>query len=186
MPPVPQSDSHTPALSLFFLITYDKSKRTHHCTNKDLAQHAADLGISGYEAPADLDADAGLKERLEALRLACGERMGLGDVSSKSVPKMILVASPLAGGAFMTRSFIPHRCHDTIGVFAAISAATAALLPDSVLAEIAVIPDGNDKTMMVEHPGGSTACILRTDADGAVTGSGMLRTTRKLFDGEIF
>ena len=147
---------------------------------------AADLSISGYEAPADLDADAGLKERLEALRLACGERMGLGDVSSKSVPKMILVASPLAGGAFMTRSFIPHRCHDTIGVFAAISAATAALLPDSVLAEIAIIPDGNDKTMMVEHPGGSTACILRTDADGAVTGSGMLRTTRKLFDGEIF
>ena len=147
---------------------------------------AADLGISGYEATADLDADAGLKERLEALRLACGERMGLGDVSSKSVPKMILVASPLAGGAFMTRSFIPHRCHDTIGVFAAISAATAALLPDSVLAEIAVIPDGNDKTMMVEHPGGSTACIMRTDADGAVTGSGMLRTTRKLFDGEIF
>ena len=56
------------------------------------------------------------------------------------------------------RSFIPHRCHDTIGVFAAISA--AALLPDSVLAEIAVIPDGNDKTMIVEHPGGSTACIL--------------------------
>ena len=147
---------------------------------------AADLGISGYEAPADLDADAGLKERLEALRLACGERMGLGDVSSKSVPKMILVASPLAGGSFMTRSFIPHRCHDTIGVFAAISAATAALLPDSVLAEIAVIPDDNDKTMMVEHPGGSTACILRTDADGAVTSSGMLRTTRKLFDGEIF
>ena len=39
---------------------------------------AADLSISGYEAPADLD-DAGLKN-LEALRLACGKRMGLGDV----------------------------------------------------------------------------------------------------------
>jgi 4-oxalomesaconate tautomerase len=129
--------------------------------------------------------------RLEALRLVCGERMGLGDVSTKSVPKMILVAPPLAGGAFMTRSFIPHRCHDTIGVFAAISAATAALLPDSVLADTAIIPGGvvpggNDKTISVEHPGGSTACILRTDASGVVTGAGMVRTTRKLFDGEIF
>ena len=122
--------------------------------------------------------------------------MGLGDVSTKSVPKIILVAPPLAGGAFMTRSFIPHRCHDTIGVFAAISAATAALLPDSVLADTAIIPGGdvpsgivpggNDKTMSVEHPGGSTACILLTDASGVVTGAGMVRTTRKLFDGEIF
>ena len=40
--------------------------------------------------------------------------------------------------------------------------------------------------MTVEHPGGSTACILRTDASGVVTGAGMVRTTRKLFDGKIF
>ena len=161
-----------------------------------VVMRAGDLGLSGYEAPIDLEADTGLKARLEALRLVCGERMGLGDVSTKSVPKMILVAPPLAGGAFMTRSFIPHRCHDTIGVLAAISAATAALLPDSVLADTVIIPGGvvpsgfvrggNDKTMLVEHPGGSTACILRTDASGVVIGAGMVRTTRKLFDGEIF
>ena len=86
----------------------------------------------------------------------------------------------------MTRSFIPHRCHDTIGVFAAVSAATAALIPGSTAAELAVMPDGARKVVAVEHPNGATACILQCDADGAVARAGMMRTTRKLFDGLIF
>ena len=101
---------------------------------------AADIGITGYETPAALDSDAALKARVESLRLACGPRMNLGDVSEKSVPKMTLVAPARHGGAFMTRSFIPHKCHDTIGVFAAVSAATAALLPGSPAATVASLP----------------------------------------------
>lgn len=147
---------------------------------------ADDVGVSGYESPDELDANAPLKARLEALRLECGPIMGLGDVSDKSAPKVILVAPAINGGAFMTRSFIPHKCHQTIGVFAAISAATAALLPSSPLHEIALIPDGEQKTLLVEHPNGQTACVLDLDGRGDVLRSGMVRTTRKLFDGVIF
>ena len=100
---------------------------------------ASDMGITGHERPAELDADEALKSRLETLRLACGHLMNLGDVTEKSVPKMTMVAPAANGGAFMTRSFIPHRCHDTIGVFAAVSAATAALLPGSPAAEMATM-----------------------------------------------
>jgi len=147
---------------------------------------AADMGITGYETPAELDANDDLKSRLEVLRLACGSMMNLGDVSEKSVPKMTMVAPARHGGAFMTRSFIPHRCHDTIGVFAAVSAATAALLPTSPVAAIAQIPQGIRKVMAVEHPNGATACVLECDEDDNVLKAGMMRTTRKLFDGMIF
>ena len=147
---------------------------------------AADMGISGYERPAELDADDALKSRVEALRLACGPLMNLGDVRDKSVPKMTMVAPAQNGGAFMTRSFIPHKCHDTIGVFAAVSAATAALLPGSAVAAMAVVPDGPRKMMAVEHPNGATACVLHCDDDGRVEKAGMVRTARKLFDGMIF
>lgn len=147
---------------------------------------AVDMGITGYESPAELDADEALKARIEALRLACGPLMNLGDVAEKSVPKMTLVAPAQSGGAFMTRSFIPHRCHETIGVFAAVSAATAALLPESPLADLAQMPEGPNKTVSVEHPSGETSCILELDDRGVVARAGMLRTARKLFDGTIF
>ena len=147
---------------------------------------AGDMGISGYETPAELDSNEDLKARLEALRLACGRMMNLGDVAEKSVPKMTMLAPARHGGAFMTRSFIPHRCHDTIGVFAAVSAATAALLPASPVAALASIPQGTRKVMAVEHPNGATACVLECDDDDRVLKAGMMRTTRKLFDGMIF
>ena len=147
---------------------------------------AGDMGISGYETPAELDSNEDLKAQLEVLRLACGRLMNLGEVAEKSVPKMTMVAPARHGGAFMTRSFIPHRCHDTIGVFAAVSAATAALLPASPVARLATVPQGARKVMAVEHPNGATGCVLECDGDDRVLKAGMMRTTRKLFDGMIF
>jgi 4-oxalomesaconate tautomerase len=96
---------------------------------------AADFGVDGTEAPAALEANAPLRARLETIRLAAGPLMALGDVSRKSVPKMTLVSSPRAGGAISTRTFIPHRCHDAIGVLGAVTVATACLLPGSQAAE---------------------------------------------------
>ena len=77
------------------------------------------------EAPEALEANTTLRERLETIRLMCGPMMNLGDVPEKSVPKMTMVSSPKAGGAITTRTFIPHRCHKTIGVLGAVSVATA-------------------------------------------------------------
>ncbi|OYU73182.1 MAG: 4-oxalomesaconate tautomerase, partial [Alphaproteobacteria bacterium PA3] len=72
---------------------------------------AADVGITGYEDRDSLDANTELKAKIEAIRLAVGERMNLGDVTEKSVPKIMLVAPPKNGGAVTVRSFIPHRAH---------------------------------------------------------------------------
>ncbi|HWJ71311.1 MAG TPA: 4-oxalomesaconate tautomerase [Sphingobium sp.] len=147
---------------------------------------AADVGITGYEDRESLDANSELKVRIEAIRLAVGERMNLGDVTAKSVPKMMLVAPPKDGGAICVRSFIPHRAHASIGVLGAVSVATACLVPGSPASEVAVIPEGQRKTLSVEHPTGETTCVLETDENGAVVTAAMLRTARKLMDGEVF
>lgn len=147
---------------------------------------AADLGISGYEDRATLDGNDALKARLEAIRLQAGPRMNLGDVREQSVPKMMLVAAPRDGGAICVRSFIPHRCHASIGVLGAVSVATACLLPGSTANALAAVPEGRHKTLEVEHPSGATTCVLDVDEAGTVIRAGMLRTARKLFDGTLF
>ena len=147
---------------------------------------AQDVGITGYEDRDTLDADLTLKARIEKIRLAVGERMNLGDVKEKSVPKMMLVAPPRHGGAITVRSFIPHRAHASIGVLGAVSVATACLLPGSPAAELASVPDGKRKVMSVEHPSGETTCVMEVDDQGHVTSAAMLRTARKLMDGKVF
>jgi 4-oxalomesaconate tautomerase len=147
---------------------------------------AQDAGISGYEDRDSLDADTELKAKIEAIRLAVGERMNLGDVTDKSVPKMMLVAPPRNGGAVTVRSFIPHRAHATIGVLGAVSVATACLIPGSPAAQVAKIPGGTRKTLSVEHPTGEMSCVLELDESGAVKSAALLRTARKLMDGVVF
>ena len=142
------------------------------------------VGRTGCEDREALDADAELKTRLEAIRLQAGPMMNLGDVREKSVPKMTLVSAPQAGGAISTRSFIPHRCHASIGVFAAVSVATACTLPGSPAASVARMPQGDG--VAVEHPGGAAQLRLERDDQGRVTRAGAMRTARKLFDGHVF
>lgn len=150
---------------------------------------ASDVGRTGYEPREALDRDVDLKQRLNAIRLAAGPLMNLGDVSAKAVPKIALVAPPVAGGALCTRSFIPHECHASIGVFAAVTVATAAALPGSPAAAVARLPEGRIKAVSVEHPTGEFTVTLTmggTPAAPVVERAGLLRTARKLFDGIAF
>src|SRR3546814_16290472 len=96
---------------------------------------ATAVGIRGDETSEELAANVEVKARLEEIRLAAGPLRNLGDVRDKTVPKMTMVSPPANGGCVSTRTFIPHRCHATIGVFGAISVATACLLPASPAAK---------------------------------------------------
>ena len=154
-----------------------------------VVMRASDLGIAGYEDREDLDANGALKERLESVRLQAGPLMNLGDVTDKSVPKMTLAAPPRAGGAVSTRTFIPHRCHASIGVLGAVSVATACVLPGSTARALAQVPDGAEKLVSVEHPSGETSVMMDVAVeDGAlrVSRAAVLRTARKLFEGRVF
>lgn len=147
---------------------------------------AEDVGVTGYEDRETLDADDALKGRIEKIRLAVGERMNLGDVTDKSVPKMMLVAPPRNGGAVTVRSFIPHRAHATIGVLGAVSVVTACLLPGTPAAEVAEAGEGQRRNLSVEHPTGEMTVVVELDDAGQVATAALLRTARKLMDGEVF
>lgn len=151
---------------------------------------AADVGLSGYEEPAAIEADDAVRAKVEAIRLAAGPLMHLGDVTGKTVPKMSLLAPAQHGGAVATRTFIPHRVHDAIGVFGAVSVATACLVPGSVAAEVAGIADpAGVEELEIEHPTGFfTVSMDVAIDDGAVSvrRAALLRTARLLMRGEVF
>ena len=148
---------------------------------------AGDLGKSGDETPEELEADDELKARVESIRLKAGPTMNLGDVTDKTVPKMCLIAPPRDGGVVSTRTFIPHRVHQSIGVLGAASVAAACCIPGSVADGIAVSAAGG--SLDVEHPSGRFTVdidIEEQDDRYAIKRSALLRTTRKLMDGNVY
>ncbi len=146
---------------------------------------AADVGLTGAEDPADLDANQSLRDRLEAIRLIAGQMMNLGDVRNKTVPKMTMIAPALNGGAIGTRTFIPHSCHRAIGVLGAVSVATACLTRGTVADGLAVVGTGSPSVLSIEHPTGEMTIIAHT-TNGRITRTEVLRTARKLMDGFVF
>lgn len=148
---------------------------------------AADLGVRGDEAPAELEADAALRAKVEAIRLEAGLRMNLGDVGKATVPKVTLVSPPAAGGTLSTRSFIPHTVHKAIGVFGAVSVATAACLRGSVAGSVATAPAASGEvSVSVEHPTGEFTALLTLSPGGEVISAALLRTARLLMAGQVF
>jgi 4-oxalomesaconate tautomerase len=148
---------------------------------------AATFGKTGQESIAELEGDAELNERVRALRLEAGKAMGLGDVSATTVPKISLVAPPAHGGTISTRTFIPVRVHESIGVLGAVSVGTAILVPGAVGHDLAVLDGGS--RLSIEHPSGSLQVEVELDTSVTppkVIRSGVVRTARKLFDGTVF
>jgi 4-oxalomesaconate tautomerase len=152
---------------------------------------AAGFGLTGQETPAELEGYGELTKRVEAIRLAAGPLMNLGDVTDKTVPKMSLVSPPVHGGTISTRTFIPHRVHEAIGVLGAVSVATACMLPGSVAHQIAVVPERAEGSIdiEVEHPTGFFTVTIEVELTAGgpvVTRSALLRTARLLMRGQVF
>ena len=151
---------------------------------------AADLGKTGHERPAELDADGGFMERLEAIRLEAGAMMGLGDVTARVIPKPVLVSAPAAGGTFAVRYFTPLACHRSLAATGAIGLATARVIPGSLAHEIAgPFGPGPTEAVAIEHPSGRIPVELELAAPGEeipVLRASLVRTARRLFAGSVF
>jgi 4-oxalomesaconate tautomerase len=146
------------------------------------------VGRTGYETRDQLNGDTELKKIVEELRMKVGPMMNLGDVKDQSVPKMTLVSPARDGGSISTRSFIPHDCHAAIGVFAAVSVATACILPGTTANRIAKIPEGRRKLFSVEHPTGEMSVEMEFDGPAdkpVIKRAALLRTARRLMEGNI-
>jgi 4-oxalomesaconate tautomerase len=147
---------------------------------------ASDLGCTGYESCVELEDNEAMRRRLEEIRLEAGQKMGLGDVTPAVIPKMVLVSEARSGGVISTRSFLPHKCHEAIGVFGAVSVATACILPGTSCHALSKIPEGRNKRMRLEHPTGDFEVVMEvggTNKAPVVDRVGVVRTARVLMDG---
>ncbi len=154
-----------------------------------VVMRAADFDRTGYESRDDLNTDAELKSRVEAIRLKAGPLMNLGGVTDKVIPKMTLVAPPRSGGAVCSRTFIPRDCHAAIGVLGAVSVATACVLEGSAAAPVAEVSARDRRLVSVEHPTGELSVELETRGGGRdgieILRAALLRTARRLFEGNV-
>jgi 2-methylaconitate cis-trans-isomerase PrpF len=162
---------------------------------------ARDLGLTGTEAPAALDADAGLMARLEAIRAEGAVAMGMAPdpatatAQSPAVPKIALVASPraytdLSGEAVSAEAADLNvlivsmgKIHRAVALTGAMCLAVAAHLEGTVVQEVArPLTPGQD--VRIGHPSGVLPLAARV-RDGVAEKVVVYRTARRLFEGYV-
>ncbi|MEM8581286.1 MAG: 4-oxalomesaconate tautomerase [Pseudomonadota bacterium] len=149
---------------------------------------AADFGLTGYESAEELDANRAFFERMEAVRIEAGERMGMGDVSKSVTPKFGLMAPAREGGTLAVRYFMPWKTHPTMAVTGAQCMASCALTPGTVADGILDRPTTSPAEVILEHASGKIDVLVDFAADQGFTvnSAGLVRTARKLADGHVY
>src|SRR6476661_5997966 len=149
---------------------------------------ARDLGVTGNESPAELDANADLLLRLENMRLAAGEMMGLGDVSSSVIPKPVLISDGDSDDSIRSRYFTPRRCHASHAVTGAIGVASAFALSGTVASGARGGDVATRRNLVVLHPAGRIDIEVETEGSGEsaqIRRASLVRTARKIMQGEL-
>ena len=164
-------------------------------TNPLVFVRARDLGVTGTETPAAIDADRALSARLEKIRAAAAERMGIAPGPSQ--PKVAVVAparpfTALDGARYdgdqvdlVARAISMGNCHRAFMLTGAMCLAVAARIEGTVVHEASGAPKGD---VRLGHPSG----VLPIDATvGSRDGSRwaervtVYRTARRLMDGFV-
>ena len=170
---------------------------------------ANDVGITGTEMPAALDARAEMMDRLERIRAAAAVAMGIAknpaEASSRfpGAPKIGIVASPrpattLRGdsveateGDLTARMVSMNNAHRALPLTGVLGLAVAAAIEGTVVAR-AARPRGADdggRIRLISPSGVITAAasVRRTGAGGwHADHASVRRTQRRLFDGFIY
>jgi 2-methylaconitate cis-trans-isomerase PrpF len=162
---------------------------------------AESLGMRGSELPSQIDADADLLDRAEALRSAAAVACGLvapgsnATAASPSIPRLAVVSAAedyatsngdtvrAAEVTFRARQFAMQRAHKTYAVTGAMCTAVAARIPGTVVEGLAL---GAPDPIRIGHPAGVIevlADIATVDGQIEVRRCGVVRTARRIMDG---
>ena len=149
---------------------------------------AAELGLTGYEAVAELNDNASFLARMEAVRIAAGRAMGMGDVRQSVTPKFGVLASAEKGGTVAARYFMPWSAHPTMAVTGAQCLASCVLTPGTVAEGLCDVPTDGPATVTLEHPTGQIDVIVDFEREGgamSLRSAGLVRTARLLARGDV-
>lgn len=145
---------------------------------------AADaVGLRGDETPAEIDANQPLLDRIEALRLEAGRRMGLGDVTGRVIPKVGIISRPRHGGSITSRYLVPDSCHRSHSATGALCVAAASTLPGTIVHDLAKLETG--KPVAIEHPSGRIEIAISANSEGKIERAELVRTARRIFEGHL-
>ena len=149
---------------------------------------ANDLGIIDYEASA-ISSNKALMQRIENIRLEAGLRMGLGDVTQIVIPKVSILAQARQGGTVFSYYLTPHHMHAAHAVTGAICVASCTSIHNTVAETLTKRNQDSSSTVQIEHPSGAIDVHLEisgSDKNTQVQRAGIVRTARKIMDGELF
>jgi len=169
---------------------------------------AADaLGLAGAELPAELEADAALLDRLEAIRELGAVMMGLAPdravaAQSPAIPKVAILAPPapsktlsgrmLAAGEMdiLARTLSMGRPHRAVPQTGALCLAAACRVPGTIAHAMMAARSGTapNGPIRIAHPSGVTLVAAEAvDEEGAirVPHATLYLTARRLFQGEV-
>lgn len=150
---------------------------------------AQDFGLTGHETAVELDENRAFFDRMEQIRQQAGARMGLGDVSASVTPKFGLLAPPQNDGTAAVRYFMPWKTHPTLAVTGSQCLSACLLCPGTVGAGIAPDLDQSPVRLRLEHPMGHMDVMMdytSTNEGFDVVSAGLVRTARKLAEGDVF
>jgi 2-methylaconitate cis-trans-isomerase PrpF len=136
---------------------------------------AADIGMTGKESPADIEARSGLPELLEKIRGEAARKLGFIEKAedsawkSPTVPKMTIVAPPSGSASaaesasgprveaegidLLGRMMSMQRPHPTYALTGAMCTAAAAVIPGTIVYEVRR-GDAAPGRLRIGHPGG--------------------------------
>jgi probable AcnD-accessory protein PrpF len=171
--------------------------------NPAIIVQAASLGLTGAELQADINGNAALLARAEAIRAHGAVRMGLSATAAEATelrphtPKLAFVSPPRSYTAssgqavsaseihLNARIFSMGKLHHAMTGTGAVGLAAAAAIPGTLVSETLGGPGGE---MRFGHPSGSLlvgAQTVRQGEDWAVTSVTMSRSARRLMEGAV-
>ncbi len=171
--------------------------------NPAIIVQAATLGLTGAELQADINGDAALLDRAEAIRAHGAVRMGLSATAAEATalrphtPKLAFVSPPRSYVAssgqavsaqdvhLNARIFSMGKLHHAMTGTGAVGLAAAAAIPGTKVSETL---GGPRAQMRFGHPSGSLlvgAQTVRQGSDWAVTSVTMSRSARRLMEGAV-
>jgi 2-methylaconitate cis-trans-isomerase PrpF len=170
-------------------------------TNPMVYVRAADVWIEPTVLPAQLGELKGRLKVLESIREQAAVLMGLckeGETPPRVIPKVAIVHPPVqqttisgeiipAASLDLVVRFIsdtlPHRAIPLTG---ALCTATAAKIKGSVVEQCLGSKLATEGVITIGHPSGRIQVDAKMDAEGEVESASVLRTARRLMEGEVF
>lgn len=169
---------------------------------------ARDVGLKGTETPSELDADKGLRERLEKIRGAAAARMGMITDAARSreespaTPILGIVSPPATyrnefadeevqedGMDLVSRLMFMQQTHKTYAGTSTVCTGVAARLPGTLVHEMTRLQTREAGTVRIGHPAGiiETETRVEAAADGyKVRRATLGRTARRIMEGYVF